>query len=92
MSVQIQIRGRTYTLRSDESEEDLTAIAHYLDSKMESMSKASFDEYTVAILAALNIASEFHRFRKRVSEELSQIDKDAASISAIVEAAIPEMG
>ena len=89
MSVQIQMRGRTYTLRSDESEEDLTAIAHYLDSKMDALSHASFDEYTVAILAALNIASEFHRFRKRVSEELGQIDKEAASIGAIVEAAIP---
>ena len=92
MSVQIQIRGRTYTLRSDESEEDLMAVAHYLDSKMDSLSRASFDEYTVAILAALNIASEFYRFRKTVSEELGLIDKEAASISAIVDAAIPEVG
>lgn len=91
MSVQIQIRGRTYTLRSDESEEDLTAIAAYLDGKMDRVSHASFDEYTVAILAALNIASEFYRFRKQVSDDLGQIDKEAASIAAIVDAAIPSV-
>ena len=76
MKVQIQIRGRTYTVRSDDDGEDLQAIARYVDQKMEEVAKLSprFDDYTVAMLAALNIASELDRLRRDVDEELAGID------------------
>jgi cell division protein ZapA (FtsZ GTPase activity inhibitor) len=90
MSVQITIRNRQYTLRSDEPEEDLEAVARYVDGRMESMSKGSLDEYTVALLTALNIASEYHRFRQQVIERIGGLDKDVAAVSAILEAALPE--
>ncbi|MBK7755613.1 MAG: cell division protein ZapA [Deltaproteobacteria bacterium] len=90
MNVRITIRGRQYTLRTDEPEEDLTAIAAYVDGKMAELSRSSFDEYTIALLAALNIAQEFHRFRKQMSERLEGVDREMAAISAILEAALPE--
>ena len=34
MKVQITIRGRSYTVRSDEADEDLPGIARYVDAKM----------------------------------------------------------
>ncbi|HJN76775.1 MAG TPA: cell division protein ZapA [Myxococcota bacterium] len=90
MATQITIRGRQYSLRSDEDDEDLAAIAAYVDSKMSEVARSSFDEHTVALLAALNIASEYHRFRKNLSGRIDDLDREAAAIDAILEAALPE--
>ncbi|MCP4807312.1 MAG: cell division protein ZapA [Proteobacteria bacterium] len=92
MATQITIRGRQYTLRSDEDDEDLNAVAAYVDGKMDEVSHGSFDEYTVALLAALNIASEYHRFRRTVGGRIEDLDREAAAIGAILEAALPEEG
>jgi len=89
MNVQISIRGRSYTLRTDEGADDLEEIARYVDRKMTEVGRGSFDEYTVALLAALNIASEFRRFRHSIAERLQELDKDAASVAAILDAALP---
>ena len=92
MKVQITIRGREYTVRSDEEDEDLQTIAQYVDAKMAEVSRGSMDEYTVAMLAALNIASEFDRFRRRVDIELGHIDRELASTAMLMEAALPSQG
>jgi cell division protein ZapA len=91
MKVQISIRGRSYTLRSDE-DEDLQAIARYVDRKMSEIADRSprMDDYTVAMLAALNIASEFERFRRDVDVHLAAVDRDLASAAMLLEAAAPE--
>ncbi len=90
MNVQISIRGRSYTLRTDEAADDLEQIARYVDRKMAEVGRGSFDEYTVALLAALNIASEFSRYRRNMAERLGDLDRDAASIAAILDAALPD--
>lgn len=89
MKVQIQIRGRSYTVRSDEADEDLRAIASYVDGKMSEIAGrgSSADEYTVAMLAALNIASEFDRFRRQMEADLASLDRDLASTVVLLEAA-----
>lgn len=89
MNVRITIRGRQYTLRTDEPEEDLTAVAAYVDARMAEIARSSFDEHTVALLAALNIASEFYRFRRQMAERLDVADRELAAVSAILEAATP---
>lgn len=90
MKVQIEIRGRKYTVRSDEDGEDLVAIARYVDAKMAEIAGrgSSADEYTVAMLAALNIASEFDRFRRQAISDLSDLDRDLASTSMVLEDAL----
>jgi len=91
MKVQITIRGRSYTVRSDEDGEDLPGIARYVDTKMQEIAQQStrFDDYTIAMLAALNIASEFDRFRRQVDEELAVIDRDLASTAVFLDSALP---
>lgn len=94
MKVQISIRGRTYTVRSDEEGEDLQAIARYVDQKMSEIADRSprFDDYTVAMLAAMNIASELDRFRRDVDTELAAIDHDLASTAVLLDAAAGTAG
>ena len=92
MKVRINIRGRSYTVRSDEDDVDLQAVARYVDGKMDEIGGRSttLDDYTVAMLAALNIASDFERFRRDVDEELASIDRELASTMVLVEAALPD--
>jgi cell division protein ZapA len=92
MKVQITIRGRTYTVRSDDDGEDVQAIASYVDAKMADIAERSprFDDYTVAMLAAMNIASEFDRFRRDVDAELADVGHELASTSVLLDAAAGE--
>jgi cell division protein ZapA (FtsZ GTPase activity inhibitor) len=89
MKVQITIRGRTYALRSDE-DEDLQSIARYVDRKLSEIADRSprMDDYTVAMLAALNIASEFER---EVDRQLASLDRELASTAVLLESAVPGM-
>ncbi len=90
MNVRITIRGREYTLRSDEPEEDLAAVARYVDGKMKELSRPNIDDYTVAMLAALNIASEYSRYRQRIGERLEELEREAAAAGAMLDAALPD--
>ena len=90
MPVQITIRGRKYTLRSDDSEGDLTAVAAYVERKMGEIPRSGVDEYTIALLAALNIASEFHRHRRAATDALALVERELAAVGAVLESALPE--
>ncbi len=86
MRVQISIRGRTYTVRGDE-DEDPTAMAAIVDRTMQDLAgrSAALDEYTIAILAALNLASQLERLRRAVDNELEGVDRDLASLRVLLE-------
>jgi cell division protein ZapA (FtsZ GTPase activity inhibitor) len=92
MQVQITIRGRQYTVRGDDVGDDLGAIAADLDRRLADVAARtrSFDAYTVALLTALNLASELHRTRSQVAHRVGELDREVASIVAMVEAALPE--
>ena len=85
MQVRITIRGRQYTVRGDESTEDIEAVAADLDARLSEVASrtSAFDEYTVALLTALNLASELHSMRRQMAERLNDLDREAASIAAI---------
>lgn len=91
MQVTVTIRGRQYTVRGEESVEDVEAVARDLDSRLEDVAgrTRTFDEYTVALLTALNLASELRRLRKQVITQLDELDRDAASLTALLEASLP---
>jgi len=91
MKVQISVRGRKYTVRSDEEDVDLVEIAKFVDGKMLEISQrtGSVDEYTIAMLTALNIASEFERFKREVDGELASLDREIASTAVLMEASLP---
>jgi len=95
MKVRITIRGRTYTVRSDEDDVDLQEVARYVDARMGEIAgrtSAGFDEYTVAMLACLNIASDFERYRRRVDSELEGLERDLAAAEVVLRAAMPQDG
>ena len=92
MQVRITIRGRQYTVRGDESSEDIESVAADLDARLAEVASRTraFDEYTVALLTALNLASELHSMKRQMADRLNELDREAASVAAILEAALPE--
>lgn len=91
MQKQITILGRSYTLRADEGD-DLEHAAAEVDRRMRALSSRApaFDNYTVALLTALNLASELRALRSRVKDRLQQLDHEAAAVEAVLEAAVAE--
>lgn len=91
MQVRITIRGREYTVRGDDSAGQMQALAQDLDRRMSETAERtrSFDEYTIAMMTALNLASELHQLKEQVAARLDELDRDAASVAAMIEAALP---
>lgn len=91
MSVTITLRGRHYTVRSDEPEEDVIGVARWVDERVAEVARRTpgVDGETVVLLAALNMASEYHQYRKQVAAEMEQLDEELVAVSAILEVALP---
>lgn len=92
MQVRITIRGRQYTVRGDDNADTVNAVARDLDARLEEVASRtrSFDEYTVALLTALNLASELRQLREQVRDRLGEVDREAAAVEAMLEAMLPE--
>ena len=67
-STEVEIYGMTYTIKGDSDPEYVRQLARYVDDRMRSAarhSSPSMGVQKVAVLAALNIADEFHKLRSR---------------------------
>ena len=85
MKTQIQIRGRSYTVQGDEKDGDLAAIAAYVDAKMRDVASRAprLDEYTVALMAAMNIASEYERLRAQFGRDLDVLEREVDALAVL---------
>ncbi|MHB0971730.1 MAG: cell division protein ZapA [Thermoanaerobaculia bacterium] len=63
----VEIYGQTYNVRGDGDPEYLKELARFVDTRMRDVAAegATLDPMKIAILAALNIADEYARYRKR---------------------------
>ena len=66
-STTVEIFGQTYNVRGEGDPDYLTELARFVDSRMREVAAqvATVDPVKIAILAALNIADEFSRYRKQ---------------------------
>lgn len=92
MKVQVTIQGRTFTIRSDEEGLDLPAIGRFVDGRIGEIrgrAPAGLDDYTVAILTCLNLASDLERYRRRLDGELAVLDQELASAELVLQSLLP---
>jgi len=70
-STQVEIYGQTYNVRGEGDPAYLLELARFVDSRMREVSSqvATVDPMKIAVLASLNIADEFSRYRKRRDEK-----------------------
>ena len=65
-STTVEIFGQTYNVRGNGDPDYLAELAQFVDTRMREVAAqvATVDPAKIAILAALNIADEFSRFRR----------------------------
>ena len=91
MQQTIKIGGRSFRLKSDDDDGvDLQEVASMVDSRMKELSSKAprADDFTIAVLTALNIASETARDRLKMKSELLQLDKTLAAAEAKLKTAL----
>ena len=76
--VRIDIAGQSLTIRSDGDEEYLKSLARYVDGRIKELSlgQGGTTTLSLAILAALNIADEYHKLlnaQETVNQRLNNL-------------------
>ena len=81
--VEVEIMGQTFSVTSDDGEDHIRRVAGYVDGKMREVSAGGrvASSYAAAVLAALNIASEYQKLREESDEVEKTIDRLAARLS-----------
>lgn len=90
-SVRVEIYDQTYHLRG--SDPDYIAhLAEYVDAKMRLISQqaATVDSLRVAVLAALNIADEFHMLKRRYDSIASDYNERAEQLAGALDEVLAE--
>ena len=74
-STEVEIFGQTYNVRGEGDPNYLAELARFVDSRMREVAGqvATVDPMKIAILAALNIADEFSRYRKSRDEKTEEL-------------------
>jgi len=81
-SVRVEIFDQAYNLRGS-NPEYILKLAEYVDSKMRAVAEATntIDTVRLAVLAALNIADEYHLLKKRQDTGATDYLKRAHQLS-----------
>lgn len=82
-ALDVEILGQKFTISSDAEEGYMLKVAGYVDGKMQELMRASKSvaKTNVAMLAALNIADEYHRLKdthEAILQRLEQLSKKVA--------------
>lgn len=82
-ALDVEILGQKFTISSDAEEGYMLKVAGYVDGKMQELMQASkpVAKTNVAMLAALNIADEFHRLKDNHEAVLNRLDQLSKKIS-----------
>ena len=93
-TVQVQISGRDYAVRTDEDEEWLQHVAGLVDEKMAQIRDRTgmVDSFDIAMLACLNLAKEVHEHRTSESDATTEVDDDELkSLIEVAESALARL-
>ena len=88
--VTVEILGQQYPIRSSLDTTYVTELATYVDHKMKTAADrtAGGDSVRVAVLAALNIADEYFRYRKSGSAIRGDVNEVAQELEQLVDEAL----
>ena len=82
--VEVVIMGQTFSVTSDDGEEHVREVAAHVDRTMREITTRGkvVSSFTAAVLAALNIASEWHKLRQDVADMDAAIERLAARLES----------
>ena len=90
-SVRVEIFDQVYNLRGSDAEYILK-LAEYVDGKMRAVSEqtATVDSVRLAVLAALNIADEYHLLKRRLETPLPDGRQWASKLASALDEVLQE--
>lgn len=90
-SVRVEIYDQTYHLRGSDPEY-IGQLAEYVDTKMRLISQqaSTVDSLRVAVLAALNIADEFHVLKRKYDSIDSDYNERAEQLAGALDEVLAE--
>ena len=82
-SIRVVIYDQEYFMRGDLNREYIEKLARYLDGKMRSIAERTrtVDTLRVAMLAALNVADEYHQMKARYEDVTQHMDQKVGEYS-----------
>jgi cell division protein ZapA len=90
--VRVVIYDQEYFMRGDLDEAYIQKLAQFLDAKMRSIAERTrtVDSLRVAILAALNVADEYHRLKAKQEADSRQLDQKVVEYSRALDDLLKE--
>lgn len=85
-SVRVEIFDQVYNLRGSDADY-IVKLAEYVDGKMRAVSEqtATVDSVRLAVLAALNIADEYHLLQRRLEAPSPEARQRASKLSSALD-------
>jgi len=86
-SVRIEIYGQEYHVKGSLNSAYLEELAQYVNSKMHSIATRSgnVDSVRVAVLAALNIADEYHQMKSKYEATTQQVEQKVGEYNEVLD-------
>jgi cell division protein ZapA len=90
-SVRVEIFDQTYSLRGSDPEY-IEKLAEYVDSKIRAVAEqtTTVDSLRLAVLAALNIADEYHLLKRKYDTVAAEYNRRATDLSGALDEALHE--
>ena len=90
-SVRVEIYDQAYNLKGSDPDY-IFKLAEYVDSKMRTVAQqtATVDSLRLAVLAALNIADEFHMLKRQYDGVASEYNERAHNLSGMLDEILQE--
>ena len=91
-SVRVEIYDQTYNLRGSDPAY-IKKLADYVDGKMRTVAQqtATVDSLRLAVLAALNIADEYHLLKRKYEDVAGDFDQRARELSGALDEALQDV-
>ena len=91
--IEVVVQGQRYTLRSDEPEEHVQRVAGAVDRALREVTGGKpATTYHVAVLAAMNIASELVQLQEQHEELKTDVDARTRSLIELIDGRLTSAG
>jgi cell division protein ZapA len=76
-AIRVEIYDQEYSMRGDLDPEYIQKLAQFLDARMRSVAERTrtVDSLRVAVLAAMNIADEYHQLKSKYETIAQRVDR-----------------
>lgn len=90
--IRVEIYDQEYCMRGELDPEYIRKLAQYLDAKMRSIAERTrtVDSLRVAILAALNIADEYHQVKSKYEATTQELDRKVGQCHHLLDEVLKE--